>query len=172
MPGDLEGSPALTFSPLALDEYIEIVPGSLAAMMARRFEAYKTHVARPFFRDHFCRLDRQIVLVDALSALELRPRRARRPRARARRDSQRLPRRSRQLLSTLFRPRIEKILFAATKADHLHHVSHDRLEALLKLVTDRAISRADRLGGRGRRRRAGGDTGDARSRGAQRRRRA
>ena len=38
-------------------------------MMERRYEAYKTHVVRPFFRDHFARLDRQIVLVDVLAAL-------------------------------------------------------------------------------------------------------
>ena len=37
--------------------------------MARRYEAYKSTVVRPFFRDHFARLDRQIVLVDALAAL-------------------------------------------------------------------------------------------------------
>ena len=37
----------------------------------------------------------------------------------------------RTLLSTLIRPRIDRILFAATKADHLHRVSHDRLEAVL-----------------------------------------
>ena len=146
MPGDLEGSPALTFSPLALDEYVEIVPGSLAAMMARRFEAYKTHVARPFFRDHFCRLDRQIVLVDALSALNSGPA-ALADLERALGEILNAFRVGRaNVLSTLFRPRIEKILFAATKADHLHHVSHDRLEALLKLVTDRAISRATALG--------------------------
>ena len=42
-------------------------------MMERRYEAYKTHVVRPFFRDHFARLDRQIVLVDALAALNSGP---------------------------------------------------------------------------------------------------
>ncbi|HMN87203.1 MAG TPA: YcjX family protein, partial [Bauldia sp.] len=68
MPGDLDGSPALTFSPLDLGGRA-IAPGSLAAMMARRYEAYKSAVVRPFFRDHFARLDRQIVLVDVLAAL-------------------------------------------------------------------------------------------------------
>ena len=73
MPGDLEGSPALTFAPLPLpDDYIA-EPGTLAAMMERRYEAYKAHVVKPFFRDHFARLDRQIVLVDALSALNSGP---------------------------------------------------------------------------------------------------
>ena len=63
-------------------------------MMARRYEAYKAHVVRPFFRDHFARLDRQIVLVDALSALNSgRPRSA--ISRRADRRHARVPRRTR-----------------------------------------------------------------------------
>ena len=42
-------------------------------MMERRYEAYKDVVVRPFFRDHFARLDRQIVLVDVLAALNAGP---------------------------------------------------------------------------------------------------
>jgi predicted YcjX-like family ATPase len=45
-------------------------------------------------------------------------------------------------VSALFRPRIDRILFAATKADHLHHTSHDRLEDILARMTERAIERA------------------------------
>ncbi len=73
MPGDLEGSPALTFAPVPIGEGDAIAPGTMAAMMERRYEAYKTHVVKPFFRDHFARLDRQIVLVDALTALNSGP---------------------------------------------------------------------------------------------------
>ena len=61
MHGDLEGSPALTFAPLVVPADAEAPPGSLWAMMRRRYEAYKDAVVRPFFRDHFARLDRQIV---------------------------------------------------------------------------------------------------------------
>jgi predicted YcjX-like family ATPase len=50
------------------------------------------------------------------------------------------------LLTSIFRPRIDKILFAATKADHLHHTSHDRLEAVLRHLVGRAISRAENVG--------------------------
>src|SRR5215475_3184952 len=53
MPGDLEGSPALTFAPLDLPNDGNAPAGSLWAMMERRFEAYKTVVVRPFFREHF-----------------------------------------------------------------------------------------------------------------------
>ena len=147
MPGDLEGSPALTFAPLPPPEG-EAASGSLFAMMERRYEAYKSVVVKPFFRDHFARLDRQIVLVDALSALNSGPA-AVRDLENALGEVLAAFRTGRGgLLSTLFRPRIDKILFAATKADHLHHTSHDRLEAILRLLTARAISRAEDLGAR------------------------
>jgi predicted YcjX-like family ATPase len=146
MPGDLEGSPALTFAPLPLEPGAEIAAGTLAAMMERRYEAYKTHVVRPFFRDHFSRLDRQIVLVDALTALNSGPA--------ALRDLEnaltevlgafRAGRAS--ALASIFRPRVDRILFAATKADHLHHSSHDRLEAILRVLTTKAIARAEGVG--------------------------
>ena len=73
MPGDLAGSPALTFAPLALPADGEPPPGSTWAMMRRRYDAYRDAVVRPFFRDHFARLDRQIVLVDVLAALDAGP---------------------------------------------------------------------------------------------------
>jgi predicted YcjX-like family ATPase len=146
MPGDLEGSPALTFAPIRLPEGDAIVPGSLAAMMERRYEAYKAHVARPFFRDHFARLDRQIVLVDALSALNSGPA-ALADLENALTEVMRAFRAgSASRFAAVFRPRIDRILFAATKADHLHHSSHDRLEGILRALTKRAIARAEGLG--------------------------
>ncbi len=70
MPGDLAGSPALTFSPLKAGD----APcRSLAREMARRFEAYKAQVVYPFFLDHFSRIDRQVVLVDSLGAIHSGP---------------------------------------------------------------------------------------------------
>jgi uncharacterized protein len=146
MPGDLEGSPALTFAPLAVEEGARFDEASLAAMMERRYEAYKTYVVRPFFRDHFSRLDRQIVLVDALAALNSGPA-ALRDLEHALAEVLQAFRTGRSsLLSTLFRPRIDRILFAATKADHLHHTSHDRLEDILRMLTARAIQRAEGVG--------------------------
>ena len=144
MPGDLEGTPMLTFAPLPVGGAVRA--GSLAAMMERRYESYKALVVRPFFRDHFARLDRQIVLVDALSALNSGPA-AVRDLQNAMTDVLQAYRSGRSsLMSTLFRPRIDRILFAATKADHLHHTSHDRLEAILRLLVARAIAKAEDVG--------------------------
>jgi uncharacterized protein len=103
-------------------------------------------VVRPFFRDHFSRLDRQIVLVDALAAFNAGPEALHDLEAALAGilDCFRIGRST--LLSTLFRPRIDRILFAATKADHLHHASHDRLEAVLRRAVARAATRAESTG--------------------------
>ena len=146
MPGDLEGSPALTFAPLDAKDETAFARGSLWALMERRYEAYKSYVVRPFFRDHFARLDRQIVLIDVLAALNGGPA-AVADLERAMTEILECYRTgSNSLWSSLFAPRIDRIVLAATKADHLHHESHDRLEAILSLLTDKALERA-RYGG-------------------------
>jgi hypothetical protein len=147
LPGEMEGSPALTFAPLDL-EGREPAGDSLAALMEKRFESYKRLVIMPFYANHFATLDRQIVLVDALAALNAGPPALAdleialadvltsfRPGANS-------------ILSAMLARRIDRILFAATKADHLHQTSHDRLEELLKRLTDRAIRRAEFAGAR------------------------
>lgn len=146
MPGDLEGSPALTFAPLPGVSATRARPGSLHAMMERRYEAYKTHVVKPFFREHIARLDRQIVLIDAMQALNAGPA--------AMADLERAvteilacfrPGRG-NFLTDWFARRIDRILIAATKADHLHHESHDRLQAIVRRLADRAIAKASFTG--------------------------
>ena len=143
MPGDLEGSPALTFAPLPGLKSERGRSGSLQAMMERRYEAYKTYVVKPFFREHVARLDRQIVLVDAMQALNAG--------ADAVADLERAlteilgcfrPGRG-SILTDWFSHRIDRILIAATKADQLHHESHDRLQAIVRRLADRAVGRAN-----------------------------
>lgn len=142
MPGDLDGSPALTFSPLVLDNGRPARPGTLHAMMERRYEAYKTHIVKPFFREHVARLDRQIVLVDALQALNAGPS-ALADLERALTEILSCFRVGRgNVLSDLVSHRIDRILIAATKADHLHHENHDRLQAIVRRIADRAVKRA------------------------------
>ncbi|ODS00298.1 amino acid regulated cytosolic protein [Methyloceanibacter superfactus] len=142
MPGDLEGSPALTFAPLDAKDAASFPRGSLWSLMERRYEAYKSYVVRPFFRDHFSRLDRQIVLIDVLAALN-GGHAAVADLERAMTEILECYRTgANSLWSNLFAPRIDRIVLAATKADHLHHESHDRLEAILSLLTDKAMDRA------------------------------
>jgi uncharacterized protein len=147
LPGDLAGSPVLTFAPLPKPA---LTPrASLWRELERRFEAYKARVVRPFFRDHFAKIDRQIVLVDVLEAIHQGP-----P---ALDDLRRTmaqvlgafrPGRN-SWLSGLFGGRkVERILFAATKADHLHHEQHPALTAITAALLAEAKARADFSGAR------------------------
>jgi predicted YcjX-like family ATPase len=145
LPGDLAGSPALTFAPLP--KPASTPRGSLWRAMQVRFEAYKEQVVRPFFRDHFARIDRQVVLVDVMEAIHQGPAAV-----------EDLRRTMAEVLSA-FRPghngwldwlmgarRVERILFAATKADHLHHRQHPALTAITEALLRDAKARADFAG--------------------------
>jgi len=147
LPGDLAGSPVLTFAPMPKPA---LTPrGSLWREMQRRYDAYKDRVVEPFFRDHFARVDRQIVLVDVLGAIHQGPR--------AVEDLRRTmadvlaafrPGRNRWLLGILGGRRVERILFAATKADHLHHSQHPALTGIIAAMLQDAKARADFAGAR------------------------
>lgn len=141
MPGDLEGSPALTFCPLpeGVDKR-----GSLYREFSRRYEAYKAKVIKPFFRDHFAKIDRQVVLIDVLGAVHHGPRAVEDLKAAMVDVLQAFkPGRNTWLGSVLGQKRVEKILFAATKADHLHHFQHKRLDALVQAMVRSAKDRAE-----------------------------
>lgn len=145
LPGDLEGSPVLTFGPLPPQD--KPVRRSLWREMERRYEAYKSKVVQPFFRDHFTKIDRQVVLVDALSAIHSGPQAVEDLRQ-AMGDvlSAFRPGRNGFLSALLRGKRVEKILFAATKADHLHHQQHPQMTAIIEALTEEARNRAQFAG--------------------------
>ncbi|WP_172331839.1 YcjX family protein [Mangrovicoccus sp. HB161399] len=145
LPGEMEGSPALTFAPLPPQ------PGaprrSLWREFERRFEAYKSKIVKPFFRDHFSRIDRQVVLLDVLGAIHDGPA--------ALEDLRQVmaevlgafrPGANSWLSGLLLGRRVEKILFAATKADHLHHSQHAQLTAITEALVREARDRAQFAG--------------------------
>jgi hypothetical protein len=92
------------------------------------------------------RLDRQIVLIDALAAFNAGPDALRDLEGALSGILDCFSSGRRSIFSMLFRPRIDRILFAATKADHLHRTSHDRLEAILRRMVERAAARAEFAG--------------------------
>ena len=114
--------------------------------MAERYEAYRARVVRPFFREHFARLDRQIVLADVLSAINSGPEALSDLEQTLSAIAACFNTGRRTILSSIFKPRADKILFAATKADHLHHLEHDRLENILLRMVKRASERSELAG--------------------------
>jgi predicted YcjX-like family ATPase len=139
MPGELEGSELLRFCPLPPGPAPK---GSLAALMAERYDRYRRRVVAPFYRDHFAHFDRQVVLADLLAVLN-RGRACFEDAQRALSaalESFRYGRSNR--FWRLVSPRIETVLFAATKADHVAHNQHHNLRLLLEHMVADAAGRA------------------------------
>lgn len=148
LPGELEGSPLLTFAPLGPEGGKPAARGSLRRLMAERFQAYQDRVVKAFHQRHFTRLDRQILLIDLAGHLSQEE-------ARADAAAQALD----AVLSALkiggsswlprwLAPRIDRVLFAATKADHLPGDQHPALEEQLRRKLDASLRRTAYAGAR------------------------
>jgi uncharacterized protein len=136
----------LSFAPLDVERDPEFAPSSLGALMQRRYDSYVAKVVKPFFFGHFARLDRQIVLVDTLTALNAGPAAVADLRKAFTDVLSCFRLGSNTILSELFGRKVDRVLFAATKADLLHHTEHDKLEDILRTLIDEAANRADATG--------------------------
>ncbi|GGB80120.1 hypothetical protein GCM10011352_02270 [Marinobacterium zhoushanense] len=136
LPGELEGTELLQLFPLVLPSWpMGAIPdGSFLALLKSRYEQYRQQVVRPFYLRHFSRFDRQVVLVDCLKTLN---------RGEACfEDMQRALNGILQsfnygrngFLRRLFKPRIDRVLFASTKADHVTANQHHNLDRFLELM--------------------------------------
>jgi predicted YcjX-like family ATPase len=133
-PGALADESHLWFAPLDIPDSVERpADGTFGALMEQRFETYKSRVVTPFYEQHFRNFSRQIVLVDVLGAL-LAGREAfedTRLAIEAIMESFRYGTGG-TLMRLLRGARIDKVLLAATKADHVPEVQRDHLAALLR----------------------------------------
>ena len=142
-PGEVNDPSLLGFCPMSLSAGARVRTGSLAATMKARFDAYKREVVQPFFLQLARRAGRQIVLVDVLRALNAGEE--------AFMDQRQALeailgpfRFGRGLLQWLLGARIDRILFAATKADHVPALQRDHLEALMANLVAAPSLRAER----------------------------
>jgi hypothetical protein len=132
--GSLADVPYLWFAPLDIEEGLDtFAQSTLGALMEERFEVYKREAVTTFYEQHFRNYSRQIVLVDVLRVL-LAGREAfddTRLALDAILDSFRYGHGG--IISKLILgPHIDKVLFAATKADHVPDIQRDHLAALLR----------------------------------------
>lgn len=143
LPGEMAGAPALQFFP-----WPEVVEGgetrlaqgdaaSNIGMLRARYQYYCQHVVKDFYKNHFLRFDRQIVLVDCLQPLNSGPQAFNDMRLALTQLMQSFSYGQRTLFRRLFSPVIDKLLFAATKSDHVTADQHANLVSLLQqLVQD------------------------------------
>uniref|UniRef100_A0A486XS47 Conserved protein YcjX with nucleoside triphosphate hydrolase domain n=1 Tax=Rheinheimera sp. BAL341 TaxID=1708203 RepID=A0A486XS47_9GAMM len=140
VPGELAGAPMLQLFPL-LPQQLATMP-ALALKLQQHYDSYRKHVIMPFYQRHFASLDRQVILVDCLAALnsgfaavtELQ-------------QALKLILQSFQygpagIVSRLFKPRINKVLFAASKADHVTPEQHKALTLLLQQLLQQPLKQS------------------------------
>ncbi|GBD43975.1 hypothetical protein HRbin40_01458 [bacterium HR40] len=114
--------------------------------MAERYAAYRERVLQPFFAQWFARFDRQIVLVDLLAALGRGPAHFADTREALALALAAFRYGKNGRLRRLLAPRIERVLFAMSKADHVAPNQHANARELLRLLVADA-ARAPRLEG-------------------------
>ncbi len=140
-PGTLAPDDALlALSPLRVSTEAP-APGSLFAAMAARYDAYRERVVAPFYRDHFCYFDAQIVLVDLLGALKAGQAAFDDMRAAIAAILQSFDYSRSGVRAWLDGALTERVLFAATKADHVSSNQHPNLRRLLEEVVAREANR-------------------------------
>jgi len=142
LPAELAGAPILEFFPfpnlseLDGNDYQNASDDSIIGMLRARFIEYKERVVKKFYQQHFLRFDRQIVLADCLAPLNACSENSG-PESFA--DLQLAIEMILQsysygktgVLARLFSPKIDKLLFAATKADHVTAEQHPAMVSLL-----------------------------------------
>jgi len=143
LPGEMAGAPALQFFPWPQAEEANETRLAQAdattniGMLRARYNYYCQHVVKGFYKNHFLRFDRQIVLVDCLQPLNSGPQAFNDMRLALTQLMQSFSYGQRTLFRRLFSPVIDKLLFAATKADHITSDQHASLVSLLQqLVQD------------------------------------
>ncbi len=139
LPGELKGAPVLQFVPVnpMFFEQSEKPKSQIRTaleVVSERFEHYKKTVVKPFYREHFQRFDRQIVLVDLLSSLNSG--------AHSFTDLgnalhsliDNFNYGQSSLVKRLFMPKIDKVLFAASKVDHVTQEQQPNVIQLLQSI--------------------------------------
>lgn len=142
LPGEFADAPLLRFIPWVWDESEKEKHSKIYAVMEKRYEAYKEHVVRHFYHTHFSSFDRQIVLVDALTPLSNGPMVMKDMQFTLTDLLQSFHYGKSNWFRRMFAPKIDRLLFAATKVDHVTPEQHSNLLNLLQELVKQSSGHA------------------------------
>ncbi|OOF58183.1 YcjX family protein [Rodentibacter myodis] len=138
LPGELEGAPALQFFPLLHLTQAqwnsfkkEAKPNSYFALLNQRYEYYRNKIVKGFYENYFSTFDRQVILADCLTPLNHSQQAFLDMQLGLNRLFNNFHYGKRNFLHRLFSARIDKLMFIATKADH---ITSDQLPNLVSLM--------------------------------------
>ncbi|SIN92251.1 YcjX family protein [Salinivibrio sp. ES.052] len=146
LPGELAGAPVVQFFPWVGTHDAETLENAGKntnyGVLKARYDYYCEHVVAHFYREHFSKIDRQVILVDTLQPLNAGPAAFHDMRLAVEQLMQSFKYGKSGLMKRLFSPRIDKVLFAATKADHVTPEQHPNMVSLLQQIVHQAWQQA------------------------------
>lgn len=139
-PADLAGTPVLQLLPLLPSQLQQ--PSKLLARLQKHYASYQSLVIKPFYQRYFATIDRQVVLVDCLSALNAGYDVLQELQQALMLILQSFQYGPERFWQRLFQPRISKVLFAASKADQLTPEQHQNLTLLLQQLLQQPLQQS------------------------------
>ncbi|MFC4654667.1 YcjX family protein [Rheinheimera marina] len=140
VPAELEGTPVLQLLPLLPEQLAQ--GGALVTLMEQQYQNYLKLVVKPFYQQFFSGLDRQLVLVDILGALNAGEAALSELKQSILLILQSFNYGPNHWLRRVFKPRISKVLFAVSKADHVTPDQHQALSLLLQQLVAEQLSQS------------------------------
>ncbi|KGK00946.1 YcjX family protein [Thalassotalea sp. ND16A] len=144
LPGEHQGAPILQFVPypffanIEKNEYQSAGQSTFIGMLRARYLEYRERIVREFYKKHFVKFDRQIILADCLTPLNNGPHAFQDLQQAITLIMESFAYGKSNIISRLFSPKIDKLLFAATKADHITGEQHSNVTSLLERVIYKA----------------------------------
>lgn len=152
IPGEVKDPSILCFVPLLKGgSYTE---GQLAAasensyfkVCEHRYKCYIKDLVKPFYKNFFSHIDRQLVLVDVVNALNAGPEYVDDMRQALTNITDSFAYGSQNRFFQLFNPKIDKVVFAATKIDQVVSEDHEAVRQLLAILVGQAYKNAQHEG--------------------------
>jgi len=143
MPGDMSGE-LLEFTPLPpIEDTTNLDENSYYMIYKKRYEKYVNDFVRKFNLEHFSKFDRQIVLVDVLKALKTGYECFEDMVESIKMIMSIYSYGRVNFISQFFSNKIDKVIFCATKADHVANNQHNNYRSLLELIIEEARRQID-----------------------------
>ena len=128
LPGELAGAPALDFFPWPSHL---TMPESWRPVLESKYRYYQEKVIKPFYKEYFQNYNRQVVLVDVLSALQAGENALAELKLALNELMKSFDYGHNSLLKRLVAPQIDKVALVAAKADHVAPPQHANMRQLL-----------------------------------------
>jgi predicted YcjX-like family ATPase len=129
--GDMKDDPLLRFCPLPTPSS-SIEEGSIYANFQKRYDIYVSEVVERLYLEHFQKFDSQIILVDLVKTLNEGEDVFNDMHLALKSILKTFTYGSNNIFSKFFETKIDHVIFAATKADHIPSSSHESFMNLLK----------------------------------------